>query len=98
MERLTKRNEFGEACISGKDNCEVRHKTMAMVERLAELEDKLESGQLIEFPRITETVKGIEWAVEYLNTSNYGSGIAKIHCGTKTQAEAKLKQLRGETK
>lgn len=66
--------------------------------RLCELEDKLESGQLIEFPRITETVKGMEWAVEYLSTTDIGSGIAKIYCGTREQAESELRKLTEMTK
>ena len=50
MERLTKRNAWGEVVVSGKGEKDLRNKFMAIAERLAELEDKLESGQLVELP------------------------------------------------
>lgn len=59
--------------------------------RLCELEDKIEQGTLIAFPRITETVYGLEWTVEYVSNLRTGTGIAKVFCGTKEQAEAVLK-------
>lgn len=58
--------------------------------RLAELEDKIENGTLIEFPRITETVYGLEWTVEYVSNLRTGTGIAKVFCGTKEQAKGVL--------
>lgn len=62
-ERLTERNEFGEVYVSGKDEQDVRRKTMAMVERLATLEDMLESGLLVEQnnkPLTVEELKALE--------------------------------------
>lgn len=104
--RLTERDEFGNADIIGVDSMKLQGcltfeeliiSTKAL-NRLAELEDKIESGKLVEFPRIVETARGIEWAVEYLYKSPFSNGayVAKIFCGTKQDAEARLKELRGE--
>ena len=51
---------------------------------------KIEQGKLIEFPRITETVYGLEWTVEYVSNMRTGIGIAKVFCGTEEQAKAVL--------
>lgn len=99
MERFTQHTPNGASLILGEPKSQAEAASILKVQfkracnRLCELEDKLESGQLIEFPRITETVKGTEWAVEYLSETNIGSGIAKIYCGTREQAEAELRKL-----
>ncbi len=65
------------------------------VERLAEIEDKIEDGTLIEFPRIIKNVGYYKfWSVEYIN-KRYGS-ISVDFFETKTEAEARLKELKGE--
>lgn len=53
-------------------------------------QDKIEQGTLVEFPRITETVYGLEWTVEYVSNMRTGTGIAKVFCGTEEQAKAVL--------
>ena len=86
--RLTERVGKGVAVrgTSSNDNRSIWN----AIERLAELEDKIENGTLIEFPRITETVYGLEWAVEYVSNLRTGTGVAKVFCGTKEQAKAVL--------
>lgn len=59
------------------------------VKRLGELEDKIESGTLVELPRIIHPNEQ-EWFVQY----QYESGI--INCNvfySEAEAEAKLKEL-----
>lgn len=48
--RLTQKNKFGEVVVSGKDDRDMRNKFMAIAERLAELEDMIESGQMLIMP------------------------------------------------
>lgn len=63
MERLTKRNAWGEVTVSGNGERDVRNKFLAIAERLAELEDKIENGTLIEQPcKVGDTV----WLVRYI--------------------------------
>ena len=62
------------------------------VKRLGELEDKIESGTLVELPRIIHPNEQ-EWFVQY----QYESGI--INCNvfySEAEAEAKLKELQGK--
>lgn len=64
--------------------------------RLAELEDKLENGQLVELPCIREVKgsKGMEYHIYFIRTiePNVGS-IDYYRTRDKAQAEAKLKEL-----
>ena len=58
-------------------------------ERLAELEDKIENGTLIELPRIIHPNKA-EWYVQY----QYPSGVIDYYiCFSQAEAEEKLKEL-----
>ena len=60
--------------------------------RLAELEDKIENGTLIDMPRIIHPNKA-EWYVQY----QYPSGVIQYYiCFSEAEAEAKLKELKGE--
>lgn len=61
-----------------------------ILHRLAELEDRIENGTLVELPRIIHPNEQ-EWFVQY----QYESGI--INCNvfySEAEAEAKLKELR----
>ena len=89
-ERLTDKNDLYWALQETKLSAEVGIYLTDCINRLAELEDKIENGTLIEFPRITETVYGLEWTVEYVSNMRTGTGIAKVFCGTKEQAKAVL--------
>ena len=63
-----------------------------ILHRLAELEDKIENGTLVELPRIIHPNEQ-EWFVQY----QYESGI--INCNVfYSEAEAKLKELREKEK
>ena len=84
--RLTERyiDEQGINCVRGLAwDGEILH-------RLAELEDRIENGTLVELPRIIHPNEQ-EWFVQY----QYESGI--INCNvfySEAEAEAKLKELR----
>lgn len=61
--------------------------------RLAELEDKIENGTLIEIPCIMQDCYG-DWCVCF-----YSDKFKTIDCykfSTKEKAEAKLRELKGE--
>ncbi|MBR5202910.1 MAG: hypothetical protein IKW45_06565 [Clostridia bacterium] len=60
--------------------------------RLAELEDKIENGTLIELPRIIHPNKA-EWYVQY----QYQSGVIQYYiCFSEADAENILKELKEE--
>lgn len=74
MERFTKRDEFGNADIIGVDSSEIQgnlgfnelNRVTRALNRLAELEDKLESGQLVELPcNVGDTVYYIDHEIEH---------------------------------
>ena len=65
-----------------------------ILHRLAELEDRIENGTLVELPRIIHPNEQ-EWFVQY----QYESGI--INCNvfySEVEAEAKLKELQEKQK
>lgn len=94
-ERLTKWEHENCASVNGLSPID---KDMAnAINRLAELEDKIENGTLIEFPRIVPPIKYNNyslWSVEYVNRA-YGN-ISTDFYGTKEDAEERLKELQGE--
>ena len=62
------------------------------VDRLAELEDKIEQGTLIEFPRIVKTKNlDAEYYVEVISNL-FGGVIDCYECDTREEAKAKLKE------
>lgn len=66
-------------------------------EQLKDLEDKIENGTLLQFPRIVKNVGYYSfWSVEYIN-KKFGS-VSVDFFATKDEAEAKLKELVGELK
>lgn len=72
MERLTKRNAWGEVVVSGKNDRDMQNKFMVIAEHLAELEDKLESGLLIKLPcKVGDTI--------YLIPSKTNFELNKLH-------------------
>lgn len=121
---------IGSYMITPKGNQLKRVCADAFIERLAELEDKLESGRLVEQPcKVGDTVwlvkyltcKGTppveifdEWVIDKIVTIKHGTVFYGTHEGTedfrpfgddeykvnwftdKAEAEAKLKELRGE--
>ena len=61
-----------------------------LIERLAELEDKIENGTLIGLPRIIHPNR-MEWYVQY----QYPNGVIQYYiCFSKPEANAKLKELK----
>jgi hypothetical protein len=90
-ERLTLRLQ------NGKIGCLQEYSQKDLINRLAELEDKIENGTLIEFPRIVPPIKYNNyslWSVEYVNRA-YGN-ISTDFYGTKEDVEERLKELQGE--
>ncbi len=98
MKRLTKRFENGRAILKVKayDGDAIAKAREKATQRLAELEDKLESGQLLELPCVREVkdYKGIKYQICFIrdNTYNIGS-IDYYETRDKAQAEARLKEL-----
>lgn len=83
---------FGEPCGCNRPNgtCDSYDRFLETYDRLAELEEKIENGTLVELPRIIHPNEQ-EWFVQY----QYESGI--IDCNvfySEAEAEAKLKELR----
>lgn len=59
---------------------------------LAEVEDKIENGTLVEFPRVIHPNRA-EWFVQY----QYPNGVIQYHiCFSEAEAQAKLRELKGE--
>lgn len=98
-ERLTGKSECGynnlDACL----NCDLEMDCglcpywAEALDRLAELEDKIEQGTLIEFPRIVKTKRlDVKYYVECKNKF-YGGIIDCYECDTREKAENKLKEL-----
>lgn len=57
---------------------------------LAELEDKIENGILVEFPRIIHPNR-MEWFVQY----QYPNGVVQYYiCFSEAEAQAKLRELK----
>lgn len=81
--------DFLEKTSARLDRIQSKQLTSIILE-LQEYRSKIEQGTLIEFPRITETVYGLEWTVEYVSNMRTGTGIAKVFCGTEEQAKAVL--------
>ena len=66
---------------------------LELYRKLAELEDKIENGTLVELPRMFQDLGKLGWYVEWLDET----GVA-IHCHfpRKNEAEAKMRELKGE--
>lgn len=107
-ERLTKYNEYShnaevyaysvdkDVYFDGVDIVGNENSSLAqeVIDRLAELEDKIENGTLIELPRIIHPNKA-EWYVQY----QYPSGVIQYDiCFSQAEAEQKLKEeIRNES-
>lgn len=79
--------EFGDGVSCTPYNC-----YNALTTRLAELEDKIENGTLIDMPRIIHPNKA-EWYVQY----QYPSGVIQYYiCFSEADAEKMLAELKGE--
>lgn len=81
-ERLTGRTVNGTAVIDGAKEGEA-------LKRLAELEDKIEQGTIIELPRIIHPTRH-EWWVQYQESSGI---LHQFVCFSKDEAKTKLKEL-----
>lgn len=110
MERLTRRfiNK-----TNGQNEIEVLPTLNEAIECLAELEDKLESGQLVEIPlkrqeylyhlfRRKSQYGVISWSKRIITWETYVVNIVKrgddgLYFSTSDQAEARLKELRGQS-
>ena len=66
-----------------------------LIQRLAELEDKIENGTLIELPCVAYNVK--ECRYQIISTKNGRVYVSKFYRDRK-EAEAKLKELQEEQK
>ena len=91
--RLTEKTKHGIAVLDSGERFVLScggYATTKALNRLAELEDRIENGTLVELPRIIHPNEQ-EWFVQY----QYESGI--INCNvfySEAEAEAKLKELR----
>ena len=84
--------EYERLTIKAFQNYEDRFYKDSIYTRLQELEDKIENGTLIDMPRIIHPNKA-EWYVQY----QYPSGVIQYYiCFSEAEAEAKLKELKGE--
>ena len=63
------------------------------IERLAELEDKIEQGKMLELPCMIRNNDG-EWLVYFFNTMFYEIDCYKFDDIDKEEAEATLKELK----
>lgn len=68
----------------------------ATIDHLAELEDKIENGTLIELPCMIQNNDG-EWLVYFLNTMVFEIDYFKYDDKDKDKAEEHLKELKCET-
>ena len=70
-----------------------------IIERLSELEDKIENGTLVSIPFIRKHPK-VDNAYMVVYESEHGDLLGQMYCGenAKAEAEAKLKELRNEHK
>lgn len=65
---------------------------LELYRKLAELEDEIENGTLVELPRIIHPNR-MEWYVQY----QYPNGVIQYYiCFSEPEAEAKLRELKGE--
>ena len=72
--------------------CVTKDFIIANLNRLAELEDKIENGTLIDMPRIIHPNK-TEWHVQY----QCSSGVIQYYiCFSEAEAEDLIKELKGE--
>ena len=84
--RLTIRNSDGS--VSQPTNTTIEK----VFYRLAEFEDKIEQGLMVELPRIIHPNKA-EWYVQY----QYSSGVIQYDiCFSEEEAEARLKELQNK--
>lgn len=97
-QRLTKRNCAGyvvpvKPITSGYSNIQAAEEEL--LDRLAELEDKIEAGTLIEIPGIRKVnVAGMD-CVEAVYIQRNGT-IGECVCLNEAEAEAKLRELKGD--
>ena len=104
--RLTKRNDEGTYCIVAEEIAkemaiwQEQHETGELAPlplyhlgtRLCQLEDKIENGTLVELPRIIHPNR-MEWFVQY----QYPNGVIQYYiCFSEAEAEAKVRELKGE--
>ena len=63
---------------------------LELYRKLAEVEDKIENGTLVEFPRVIHPNR-MEWFVQY----QYPNGVIQYYiCFSEAEAQAKLKELK----
>lgn len=123
--RLTIKDNNGDWCVWEEDNCPHPFEALQnAIDRLAEIEDKIENGTLIELPckvgdMMYEVIEGLpiqEWKVETICFDRaHPKGVIWAErtsalvrwkfwiedCGTKwfatkSEAEAKVRELKGE--
>ena len=96
MERLTRQLNNGCYCVLGNldaheliidENYEI---ITEIIEKLAELEDKIEQVTLIELPRMFQNINKIGWFVEYIGDCGW---IKSEYHSTEEQARERLKEL-----
>ena len=100
MERLTERDEFGNADIIGVDSVELQgnldfkelNRVTRALNRLAELEDKLESGHLADTtPYIVEIKSDIPFKYKVIKPTIHRRNVEM--CGSRESAESLLRKL-----
>lgn len=103
MRRLTERDEFGNADIIGVDSAELQgnlgfnelNRVTRALNRLAELEDKLENGQLLELPciKVFKDRKTTKYQVCFINFNSAQGALDYYLTDDEAHAETLLKQL-----
>lgn len=89
-ERLTTKGKDGKWTVLVNDNDRLIEDIQNIVDRLAELEDKIENGMLIELPFITQDARGV-WRVHFY--SKRFNTIDCYVCYDREEAEKRLKEL-----
>jgi hypothetical protein len=84
--RICDKHEY---CYGTCGNCRYGEE---IIERLAELEDKIENGTLVELPFMRQRNNG-QWEIIYIDENGYTSVRAFTN---KAEAEKRLEELRGE--
>ena len=90
-ERLTDKNDLYWALQETKLSAEVGIYLTDCLNRLAELEDKIEQGTLIELPRMFKAIDRTGWIVEFIDESGC---VCRNHFFHEERAIKRLKELK----
>lgn len=93
--RLTEKNDLYWALQETKLSAEVGIYLTDCLNRLAELEDKIEQGTIIEFPRMFKAIDGVGWIVEFIDESGC---VCRSYFFHEEKAIKRLKELQNGLK